>query len=443
MFGTSLYGLRLLPALAGGALVWTTAQIARELGGSKFAEAFAAFAVIPVPIYLMLSHWLTMNAFEPLLWTLVAWLALRMVRRREPRLWLLIGLLCGVGMENKYSMLLPIGALPLALLLTPERRMLWNRWFAAGLAVGFLLFLPNLIWLVQHDFPFLEFERNARLNPAQMYRAPLSFIADQMLIMNPLLFPLWSAGLVWLLFGRTSRQVRFLGYFFLAIFLPLLVLAAKNYYLAPAYPVLFAAGAVALETWTRQRWRWTRSIYGGAILAAGLMLAPFVLPVLPIEDFIAYQNAFGGFKPVVIENTPPGLLPQQFADEFGWEEMAAETGRVYASLPEAERDDTAIFANNFGEAAAIDFFGPKYGLPKAISNHVSYWLWGPRGYTGKSVIVLGSDGKGDREHFGTVQVAGRTGTRLSRQDEQFDIYLCRDLNTGLLELWPTIKKWVS
>jgi 4-amino-4-deoxy-L-arabinose transferase-like glycosyltransferase len=441
VFGTSLYGLRVLPAVAGGALVWVTAEIARELGGGGFARCLAACAVIPVPIYLMLNHWLTMNAFEPLLWTALFWAAARMVSRVEPRYWLAVGALCGIGLENKYSMVFPAAALAFGLLLTPERRMLKTWWAAAGAAIAFGLFLPNLLWLIGHDFPFLAFERLQRLSGDRILRSPLAFIGDQIVIMNPLLAPLWGGGLVWLLISQTLRRYRFLGWAFLSIFLALLILKAKNYYVAPAYPVLFAAGAVALERATQIGARWLRSAYAGSVLAAGLVLAPFVLPVLPVDDFLAYQRAFGGFTPIRWEKTGPGLLPQQFADEFGWEDMARKTALVFNALPEAERKDAAIFGNNYGESAAIDFFGPKYGLPPAIGKDVSYWVWGPRDYTGATVIVLGSDGTGDRAHFRTVEAVGRVGDAYARANERFDIYLCRDLSTSLDALWPALKGW--
>jgi hypothetical protein len=338
-------------------------------------------------------------------------------------------------------MLLPIAGLAVSLLLTPQRKVFKSWWLLAGLALAALAVLPNLIWLIEHQFPFLEFEQNARKNPMQLMRPPLAFIADQMMIMNPLLAPLWLGGLAWLTFAKAARQFQFLAWFFLSIFLALLIIRAKNYYATPAYPVLFAAGAVAFEAWSTTR-QWTRGVYAGAVLAAGFFLAPFVLPVLPIEIFLAYQRAFGNFRPVVIERTlHHGPLPLQFAAEFGWEQMAAETAKIFHSLPVSEQKATAIFANDYSEAGAIDLFGPKYGLPSAIGKDVNYWLWGPRDYTGKTVIVLGSDGVGDRQHFRQVIAAGRAGTQFSRSDEHFDIFLCRDLNIDLRVLWPALKKW--
>ncbi len=441
VFGTSLLGLRLLPALAGASLVWLTALVARELGGKGFAQCMAAFSILPVPIYLMLDHWLTMNAFEAPLWTLTLWLALRMCSTNDPRFCVPIGCLVGIGLENKYSMLLFAGALVLGLILTSQQWLLRSRWFVVGCACTLLLFLPNLLWLVHNHFPFLTFEQHSRMSAARIERAPLAFIADQAMITNPLLAPLWFAGLLWLLWSKRAARYRFAGWTSLAILLVLLVLKAKNYYAAPIYPALFAGGAVALEAATQHKGWWLRSAYGAAVLAAGLILAPFVLPVLPIGRFLAYQQAFGGFTPVRLEKQPPGLLPQQFADEFGWEEMARKTAAIYERLPDAAKSDTAIFGNNYGEAAAIDFFGARYGLPAAISGSESFWLWGPRGYSGKTMIVLGSNGVGDREHFATVEKAGRMDDPYTRDIEHFDFYLCRDLAANLGDFWPETKKW--
>jgi hypothetical protein len=186
--------------------------------------------------------------------------------------------------------------------------------------------------------------------------------------------------------------------------------------------------------------RWSRPVYVALIVVLTCVLAPLTVPVLSAENYIRYQKTLG-LEPPKAENQPTGPLPQHFADEFGWEEMAREVGRVYNALPPEQRAKTAIFANSYGQAGAIDFFGAKYGLPKSISNHQSYWLWGPRDYTGESVIVLGSDGAGDREHFASVEVAGKTDHPYSRRDEHFEIFLCRDLNASLQALWPRMKKF--
>ncbi len=497
LFGTSLLGLRVLPALAGGALVWMAAQVARELGGGRFAQMLAAFAVIPVPIYLILDHWLTMNAFEPLLWTGVVWAVVRMLAQDEPRYWVVLGALVGVGMENKYSIALLACGLVVGLLLTPQRRLLWNWWFAAGVGVATVLFLPNLVWLWRHGFPFLEFERHSRMAGSRIVRGPAAFLWDQALLINPVVAPLALAGVVWLVRERRFRAV---GWAVLFVTVALMAVHGKNYYLSPMYAAVIAAGAVWLERVTKgmgyqliavsselrvkvvgaterqlserdtsplssQRARgerghpsfwgrsgplthtaqgrrnWVRVGYVGAMATSGLVLAPLVMPILAVPRLLAYERIWHGFTPVRIEALPDDRLPQYFADEFGWEQMVQETAAAFHRLPREEQARTAIFANNYGEAGAIDFFGPKYGLPAAISKNETYWLWGPRGYTGDEVLVLGSDGKGDREHFRSVETVGTVDEPNAREIEHFDVYLCRGLNGDLRVFWPKLKAW--
>jgi 4-amino-4-deoxy-L-arabinose transferase-like glycosyltransferase len=441
--GVSLLALRLLPAIAAGLLVLITARIARELGGGRFAQTLAAFAILPVPITLILNHWLTMNAFEPLIWTVLAWAALRAMNANDGKYWLLAGAMAGVGLENKYSISLFGFGLLVGLALTTERRWFGTGWFWLAFILAALIFLPNLIWLWQHDFPFLEFERHSRMSGSRIERGPLAFILDQALIMNPLLMPLCILGLWWLFRNDAVRAGRVLGWAVTVTFTVLLMVKGKNYYVAPIYPILFAAGAGAAERATAHRLLWARPAYVGALAASGVILAPLVIPILPVDSFIRMEQALGGFTPVTFEALPPAPLPQYFADEFGWEEMVRETARAYAAVPAEQRAQTAIFANDYGQAAAIDFFGPRYGLPPSISRAESFWLWGPRQYTGTSVIVLGSDGSGDRAHFATVQVVGNVRSHYARADERFDIFWCRDLTAApnLDALWPAIRSW--
>ena len=440
LFGESLLGLRLLPAAAGAATVWLTGKVAREMGGGAFAQALAALAVIAAPIYLLLHHWLTMNAFEPLIWLGCVWCIVRAINQGDPRYWLWFGVLLGLGMENKYTTAFFAFAVFVALFLTPQRRFLSNAWIWIGALSSLLLFLPNLIWLVRHHFPFLELMHNIRGTGRDVVRGPIAFISDQAMLMNPVLFPLWVGGLCWLFLNRNGSRYRILGWTYVLMLVAFIVLKGKNYYLSAAYPMLFAAGAIAFERMTRERGRWSRAVYAGLIVISACLLAPTVAPILHPEAYIRYQKAIG-LEPPRAENQSTGPLPQYFADEFGWEEMTREVARVYDALPSEQRAATAIFANSYGQAGAIDFFGKKYGLPKAISSHQNYWYWGPHDYTGQSVIVLGSDGTGDREHFAGVEAAGRTYHPYSRRDEHFEIFVCRDLNTTLQALWPKTKKW--
>jgi Dolichyl-phosphate-mannose-protein mannosyltransferase len=435
--GTSLVALRLLPALAGAALVFLTGMLARAMGGGRMAQVLAALAVLVAPVYMLFQHWFTMNAFEPLLWTMCAWCVVRYLHSENPRWWLLIGVLTGIGLEMKYPIALFAVGLLIGLALTPYRRVFVSSWLWLGAAAAVLLFLPHFVWLVHHHFPFLEYERNIRAGSRDVRRGPLAFLIDQTEIMNSLTAPLWIGGVVWC-FTRAGTRYRVLAWTFLVVLGTIIAMQGKNYYVEPIYPMMLAAGAVGLTTWIPR----PRLLGGYAALMAlwGAVLAPLSLPLLPPATFLRYLHALHAKIPRA-ENQPTGPLPQYFADEFGWEDMARKTAAVYWSLSPAERARTAIFANDWGEAAAIDYFGPKYGLPRAISKHNSYWYWGPRDYDGSIVIVLGSDGTGDREHFQSVVAAGQVDNPWSREDEHFTIWLCRGLDGSLQTMWPGMKKW--
>jgi hypothetical protein len=436
--GTSLLALRLVPALCGAALVLLTGAMARRMGGGPMAQAFAALAILFAPIYMLMQHLFTMNAAEPLLWMLCAWCVLRYIDSGDPRWWFCIGILCGVGLLMKYSIVLLGAGLILGLALTPHRRVFTSKWFWLGCLAAILIFLPHLIWLVRHHFPFLEYEHNVRSTARDVRRGPLAFSLDQAAILNPLSVFLWLGGLLWLLFTRDGAKYRILAWTFLVVYGVFMATEGKNYYVAPIYPMLFAAGGVAFTRWIRSAW--VRGAYVALLAVSGVILAPLTIPLLRPETFLRYQAALH-LAPPKFENQRTGPLPQIFADEFGWEDMVRKTAAVYWSLPEAERARTAIFANDWGEASAIDYFGPKYRLPHAVSPNNSYWFWGPGNYDGSTVIVLGSDGTGDRKHFESVVAAGHVDNPWSRQDEHFTIWLCRGLTFSLQTQWPPMKKW--
>jgi Dolichyl-phosphate-mannose-protein mannosyltransferase len=435
--GTSLLALRLLPALAGAALVFLTGTLARDLGGGRLAQFLAALAVLVAPVYMLFQHWFTMNAFEPLLWTLCVWCVVRWLHTQNPRWWLLTGVLTGIGLEMKYPIALLAVGLLIGLALTPYRRVLLSPWLWLGAAVAVLIFLPHLLWLVHHHFPFLEYEHNIRAGSRDVRRGPLAFLLDQAEIMNSLTVPLWVGGVVWC-FTRAGARYRVLAWTFLIVLGTILAMQGKNYYAEPVYPMMLAAGAVGLSTWVRRMW--IHAGYAALMAAWGAALAPVALPLLPPVTFLRYVHAMHIAIPRA-ENQRTGPLPQYFADEFGWEDMARKTAAVYRTLTPEERARTAIFANDWGEAAAIDYFGPKYGLPRAISNHNSYWIWGPGDYDGRTMIVLGSDGTGDRQYFNSVVAAGKVDNPWSREDEHFTIWLCRGLKENLQTVWPQLKKW--
>ena len=442
LLGDSLAAIRLIPALAGAALVALTGLMARELGGGRFAQGFAAFTVLVAPAFLGLDNLFTMNAFEPLFWMGCAYVLIRMVNTGDRRLWLWFGVLAGIGLENKHSMLIFGFAIVAGLLLTGERKLLLSPWLWIAGAVAFLIFLPNLIWNIQHHFPFLELQANIRRNHRNVDLPPLRFLGEEIVTMLPLSLPVWAAGLWFYLAAPKGRHFRFLGYAFVISAVIIMTLDPRTYYLFPGFPLLFAGGAVLWESWlTRPGLGWLKIAYPALMLVLAVIAAPFAAPVLPVPTFLRYAEAIHYQQPK-IENVNLGPLPQLFADQFGWEEMAAAVAQVYRKIPADLRQNTAIFAQNYGEAGAVDFFGPKYGLPRATSGHQSYFLWGPRDYTGESVIVMGSDRQARLEAlFASVENAGTVYHPYSMPYEHFDLFYCRGLKQPLAELWPQLKNW--
>ena len=441
LLGQSLWAIRLLPALAGAAEVLLTAQIARELGGKRFAQALAALSALIAPGILGADALFTMNAFEPLFWMGCAYLLIRMIKTENTPLWIWFGVLAGLGLENKYSTLIFGAGLVLGLILSSERRLLANRWLWAGGAIALLIFLPNLLWNVQHHFPFLELQANIRASGRDVPLGPLAFFTQEILLMHPLTLPIWLGGLWFYFCTKSGKPFRAIGWAWMFAAVVIVVMSPRVYYLFPAFPVLFAGGGVLWEQLlARPRLVWLKFGYPALMLAGGALLAPLAIPVLPPETYIRYTKAIGLEQPR-IETHKLGPLPQIFADQFGWDEMAATVARVYNSLPPDVRARTAIFAQTYGQAGAIDLFGPKYGLPPAISGHQSYFLWGPRRYTGESMIVMDDRQEDLARLFTSVQNVAQVDHPYSMPYEHFDVFYCRGLREPLAQFWPHLKKW--
>ena len=441
LFGDSLPAIRFLPAVAGAGEVAIAALIACELGGKRFAQGLTALAVLVAPGVLATDNLLSMNAFEPLFWAGCAWLLIRIVKTGNLKLWLWFGILAGLGLENKYSMLIFGAGIVLGLLLTPQRRLLATPWPWIGGAIVFLIFLPNLLWNVQHHFPFLELEANIRRSGRDVPLTPLAFLGEEVLTMNPLTLPLWLAGLWFYFASDLGKPFRGLGWAWVFTAAVIVMVSPRVYYLYPAFPVLFAGGGVMWESWVHEsRYGWLKLAFLALMLAAGAVLSPLAIPVLPPETFIRYTKALH-LAPPAIETHRLGPLPQIFADQFGWEEMAATVARVFNNLPPEIRPKTVIFGQNYGQAGAIDLWGPKYGLPPAISGHQSYFLWGPRGYTGESVIVMAGQQDDLKSRFADVQKVASVYHPYSMPYEHFDIFYCRGPKRPLKEIWPQVKNW--
>ena len=442
VFGDSLRSIRLVPALASSLLLVQTALIACELGGRKFAQLLSAVTVLIAPQYLSNGSLLTTNCLEPNLWMGCAYFAILAVKR-DPRYWLWFGVTAGVGLEEKYTIALFGFAIAMGLLLTEQRRVFRDYRIWLGAAVAFVIFLPNLIWNIQHDWPFLQLMHNIRTNHRDVVLGPGEYFLQQTFLINPVIAPLWIAGLAALLFSARLKPYRFLGWTYLVCYGVLFALHGKNYYLSPVYPMLLAAGAVAVD-FGLDRWKqaWLRPAMVVVALVCGVILAPIVLPVLSPDHFIAYAQRLPFKIPVMEHAHERAALPQWYADQFGWQEIVDETAVAWNQLPPVDRQDCAIFAQDYGQAGAIDFLGARVGLPPALSGHQTYFLWGPRKYSGNCLIVLDDTREKLEQLFESVQLVGVSADNPYALEKRVPVFICHGSKFGTLaQLWTRLKKW--
>jgi hypothetical protein len=443
-FGTSLPALLFWPALAGASRIILTAAFARELGAQRFGIVLASVLAATPGVWWVIDHQFAMNAFEPLFWGGLAYLVLRIIKTRNTKLWLVFGALAGVGLLNKYSLVIFASALIGGVLLTRQRGILFTPWILAGGAIAFLIFVPNLVWNVQHDWPFLELMRNVRATGKDVVLPPGKYLLQQILMMNPVSLPFWLGGLLFYFFSRDAKSYRSFGWAFVITILMFMITHGKDYYSASAYVMLFPAGAVATERLIAVRPKLQMFLKPACfiwLLLGVAPLLPLVLPVLPIEAFLHYQSRLPFEVPKTERSFIGETLPQYYADEFPWPGMVATVARVYHSLTPDEQQRTAIFGSNYGQAAAIDFFGPQYGLPKAISGHQNYFLWGPRHYDGDIVILLGGLEEEARAQFDSVTVAATLNNPYAYRYENRPILLCRGLKWNLQAEWSRVRNW--
>jgi hypothetical protein len=439
--GDSLLALHTFPALTGVLILLLAGFMARELGGGRFAQGLAALAVLVAPTFLGSQSLLTMDPFDQLFWVLAAYIVLLILKREDPRLWLLFGLVAGIGLLTKVTMAYFGLALVIGLLLTPNRRYLLSKWLWLGGLTALVLFSPYIVWQVLHGWPTLEFWRTYAVGKTYPV-TPLEFLSQQILTMQPLTLPLWLAGLVYYFFGG-GKKYRPLGWIYVILYGVFTIQQAKNYFLAATYPMLFAGGAVLAEQFIQKRkWPALQPACASLLLVGGMATAPLAMPLLPVETFIAYSQAFGGAAEVRQERLAIAQLPQHFADRFGWETLVASVAKVYAGLPPKEQAVACILTANYGEASAIDFFGGAYYLPKAISGHNSYFIWGPDGCTGEVIITVGLRQEDLASSFDEVTPAGVSQCQYCMPYENnLPIYVGRGLKMDIREVWPQAKHY--
>jgi hypothetical protein len=442
IFGESLFAIRIFPALAAAFTVFLTGLLVRKIGGGRFAVTLAALAVMLAPIQLGMNTVYSMNCFDILLWVLLAYVVILAVHEDRPKWWILLGILMGIGLLNKISTLWFGFGFFLALLFTRFRRYLLTKWPWIAGALALFLFSPFILWNMQHDFAHLEFIRNARLFKYAGISAK-DFVFGQILLQNPIALPVWLAGLYFFFFHNDGKKFRILGIIYAVAFFILLVSGqSKPEYLSPAYPMLFAGGAVLFERlFSRARIRWLKFAFPSVIALSGILLAPLALPILPVKKFIAY-SAFIGIGPSNFESKELAQLPQFYADMFGWDNMAATVAGVYHALPAEEKSKTIVFARNYGEAGAIEYYKKKYDLPAVISSHNNYWLWGYGDDAAEVYIIIGGERDDYIDSFSSVeQAAVITCEHCMPYENDLPVYVCRGKTANLSERWEAMKHY--
>jgi hypothetical protein len=452
VLGDSLRAIRFLPALASSLLVVQAALIARELGGKRYAMLLTAVTIVIAPQYLSNGSLLGTNCLEPNLWMGCAYFVILAIKRNHPRHWLWFGVIAGFGLEEKYSIALFGFGIVVGLLLTEHRRVFLNKWIWLGGVAAFLIFLPNLLWNIHYHWPFLQLMHRIRAEHRDVVLPAGQYFLQQTLLVDPITAPIWIAGLIAFLFWSPLKPYRVLGWSYLVCYATFFLLHGKNYYLAPIYPMLLAAGAVVIESALsrtgaparQHRLSWLKPVIVLILLASGAHLAPIVVPVLSPEKFLAYAKTLPFKLPVMEHSHERAALPQWYADQFGWQEIVAETTVAWNKLAPAERADCGIFAQDYGQAGAIDFLGRQYGLPKSLSGHQSWYLWGPRGYSGNCMIILDDSRENLEALWKNVEYVGTSADNPYALEKNIDVFICRGSKFGTMaDLWPkpNIKKW--
>lgn len=445
VFGDSLLALRIVPALAGVATVFLTGLLARRLGGGTFAQALAALCALLAPQFLGTNHFYSMNSLDLLLWTVAVWFLLDALDTTRPRAWIALGLTLGLALLNKVSAMWLGGGIAVSLLLTPYRRVLLTPWPALAALLAVLVFLPHVLWQFREGWPTLEFMRNAA-EIKMTATPPIEFLREQVLTMNPGSAPVWITGLLAGLLGLHGPRGRVLAWIYVVVLVLLLVAGrSRASYLAVAYPMLFALGGCSVErVASRARLGWLRPATAVLVIVSGLPLVPLALPLLPVETYVRYQEALG-LEPGTDERQEMGALPQHYADMFGWEEMVALAARAYGRLTPEEQSRCRVFGQNYGESGAIDVLGRTLGLPRALSGHNSYWLWGrdDPDTTWDVLIIIGGDRADNAEFFESLEVVGQTRNPWSMPYERgLDVSIGRGPKASRSDAWPRLRRYI-
>jgi hypothetical protein len=432
LFGPLLTGIRFFAVLAQGAAMVVSGLMARELGGRRWAQIVAGLAVAISPVSLAAGSLFQYVTFDYLWWVLIAYFVIRLLKSEDARWWLPIGAAIGVGMMTKYTMAFLVAGLAAGILLTPARRLLRNRWVWYGAALSLLIFAPNLIWQAKHGFISLDFLSAIHARDVRIGRTK-GFLIEQLFVpANPATIPLWIAGLFFYFFTPDGKRNRTIGWMFVVPLALFTIAQGRSYYMAPAYPMLLAAGAVLWEqrigSRAPERSRFRRARTYVALGAGAVIGVAFTIPIAPVNS--------AWWKTVAKVNG-------DWREEIGWRELTETVAGIRNSVPPGDRARLGILTGNYGEAGAIDLFGPSYGLPKAISGVNSYWLRGYGDPPPDTLIVLGFSRAFLERNFEACELAGHATNRYGVANEETsdhpDIFVCRRLRQPWPEFWKSFR----
>jgi hypothetical protein len=434
VFGPCLVGVRFFSALAQSVAMVLAGLITRELGGTRLAQIVTALAVSLAPISLIQGALFQYVSFDYLWWVSIAYLVVRLLTSEDPRWWLGIGTAMGLGMMTKYTIAYCVAGVVAGVMFTNARRDLASPWLWAGAALSLLIVAPNLIWQAQHHFISLEFLINIHARDVELGRTGGYLIEQCIVATNLFIVPFWAAGLYIYCFKPAGARYRMLGWMYVIPFVLFLVTQGRSYYLAPAYPMLIAAGVIVWEQWvallSATQARVARGLTWGGLAAGGVIFALVMLPVAPINSDLWHLTR---------------ALHDNFVEEIGWPELAGTVADIYVTLPTEERSRTAILTGNYGEAGAINLYGPAYGLPEAISGVNSYWLRGYGNPPPETLIVIGFSRERAERFLATCDLAGQVTNRHGVENEETkfhpDIFVCRRPRQPWPDLWESLKSF--
>jgi len=436
--GNALWAIHVISALVCAGTIILTGLMARLLGGTGWVQGLAALGSATALVLLALGSQYSYDVFDAFWWTLAATILIVLLRDGNPRHWLTFGLVAGLGLLTKETILFWGFALVVGLLLTPQRSLLFTRWTLFGGLIAFALVAPFLIWNAVNGWASFQYWAGY----SQHHSAggsPIDFFTNQILVMNPLSLPLWGAGLVYFFSARGARH-RVFGWAYLILFVLFIAIGGKSYFLAPAYPPLYAGGAVLFGAW-RVRWRRWVAAYPVALAISGLLLAPAAMPALPPA---VYGQVYGksGNSGSQQESGDVDGLPQSLADRFGWEQQVALIAQVYDGLPPDEQRVACIYTENYGEAGALVQFGGRYHLPPPISGHNAFYIWGPDGCTGQVLITINIAPQDAARGFGSVTLAAETSCDdCVAFENHAPILVLRQPKAPFAEMWAQAKHY--